>query len=321
MEITTSVVIKPRKLLLYGVHGVGKSKLAAEAKGAYVFDLEEGTNDIECARWPSPILTYEDYQNALSWVLSNAAELKSKGVRFIVIDSITKLQELVTNWVCKTNNARSIAEIGGGFGKGKPLLLTEFRNARDGVTALVRAGLGVVIISHVTEVEHTPPDSAAYTEYAPDLHEDFRDDVVRYCDEVFFMRFESTVFQEKGGFGASRGMNKATNIRQLVTTNTGAICAKHRLGLGFPKELPGNAEMFGFYVDSKLAPVVVTPAPVVVTPEPVAQVEEAKPLNVGGGNPFGPQNVGSGLDGSSAPSSTSEPSNAAAAELASTDRF
>ena len=43
--------LMPRRIMLYGVHGVGKSTFGAMAETPVFITTEEGTNDIDCAFW------------------------------------------------------------------------------------------------------------------------------------------------------------------------------------------------------------------------------------------------------------------------------
>lgn len=48
-----------RRVLLYGVHGVGKSTWAAHAPDSLIIDLEGGVRDIDCLK-TERITSYDD---------------------------------------------------------------------------------------------------------------------------------------------------------------------------------------------------------------------------------------------------------------------
>lgn len=244
MRISKGVVPHPRKILLYGVQGVGKTRLAASFPRPFVLDLERGSLDFDCERNQDPIVEYGGVQEWFSWFLTT-----DHGYNTLVIDSLTRLQELVATHLCRKANKDTVGEIGGGFGRGKEQVETVFSMIKGSVEAFIARGMAVVMIAHATEIKHNPPDQPSYTKYEPDLLEEVRDMFVRYCDEVFFLRQESFVVKEKEGFGSERGQNRVTQRRQLVTQDTGGICAKHRLGLaGMPDVIDADFQTYFRYV-------------------------------------------------------------------------
>jgi hypothetical protein len=250
MELSSGKIVRPRKLLLYGEQKVGKSTLAAGITGAMVLDIEEGTLDIDCNRWPKLINDYGSYQDAVSWLM--------------VIDSFTKLCELLAAHIVK-KNGKSIGEIGGGYGKGENKIVEEFSVVWNSVNALVRAGIAVVMVAHSTTEKITPADGPSYGKTVPDLPDRISAMIARYCDEVFCMQQGSYQVEEKEGFGATRKINKSNGSRELIIADTGSVLAGNRLGIAANKI---DVKQFSFYVD-RLCPKSVTPQPVTV-----AAVEE-----------------------------------------------
>lgn len=79
-------------MLVYGDSGVGKTVFAGTAPRALILRAEDGA--ISAKRFGSkakvwPIKTWEDFETAYTWLEDNPKEFE-----WVVIDSITKLQEL-----------------------------------------------------------------------------------------------------------------------------------------------------------------------------------------------------------------------------------
>ena len=55
----------PRRLLLYANHGVGKSTFASSAPNPVFIDIEEGTKDLDVARWDEPVFSYTQFFSIL----------------------------------------------------------------------------------------------------------------------------------------------------------------------------------------------------------------------------------------------------------------
>ncbi|MFN9292481.1 MAG: AAA family ATPase, partial [Planctomyces sp.] len=47
VKITTGKKAVPRRVMLYGTHGIGKSSWAAQAPGVLFLNVEDGLNDID----------------------------------------------------------------------------------------------------------------------------------------------------------------------------------------------------------------------------------------------------------------------------------
>ncbi|NBW12846.1 MAG: hypothetical protein EBR82_32965 [Caulobacteraceae bacterium] len=80
MGVVKGRIAGPRKLLLYGDHGVGKSSFAASAPEPLFLDIEGGTNDLDVARWDEPIKTMASAISVLNWVYT-----QEHGFRTLII--------------------------------------------------------------------------------------------------------------------------------------------------------------------------------------------------------------------------------------------
>ena len=95
---------RPRRVMLYGTHGIGKSTWAAEAPSPIFLQCEEGLDDIGVDRTPL-LSTFGDVSSALSWLASNEHEYRT-----IVIDTLDWLERLVHDECCQKHGKNSIEE-------------------------------------------------------------------------------------------------------------------------------------------------------------------------------------------------------------------
>ena len=86
--IETGRVTRPRRTLVYGTHGIGKSSFAARFPSAIVVQTEEGLNGIEVARFPLA-KTFDDVIDALGSLAEH-----EHAYRTVVIDSLDWLERL-----------------------------------------------------------------------------------------------------------------------------------------------------------------------------------------------------------------------------------
>ena len=106
--------LMPRRVMLYGVHGVGKSTFGAMAETPVFITTEEGTNDIDCDRFPLAT-KYADVLGALSALYS-----EDHGYQTVVIDSLDWLERLIWAEVCAKRGVETIDRIADGSrGRGR----------------------------------------------------------------------------------------------------------------------------------------------------------------------------------------------------------
>ena len=72
MKILKGRQVKPRRVLLYGQEGVGKSTWAAMAPRPIFLDFEDGLGDIEVEK-TERLTTFGDTLSALGWLYSAMA--------------------------------------------------------------------------------------------------------------------------------------------------------------------------------------------------------------------------------------------------------
>ena len=85
----------PRRVLLYGVHGVGKSTFAAQAPKPIFIQTEDGVGAIDCDRFPLAN-SFDDVMKALVELYGEDHPYQST-----VIDSSDWLQHLIFRHVCQ----------------------------------------------------------------------------------------------------------------------------------------------------------------------------------------------------------------------------
>jgi len=104
-HVTTGPVRRPRRALIYGVQGVGKSTFGAMAEAPIFIQTEDGLSDIDCSRFPIAA-TYADVLAALGALYSEAHEYRT-----VVIDSLDWLERLIWADVCAKRGVDSIEDI------------------------------------------------------------------------------------------------------------------------------------------------------------------------------------------------------------------
>jgi len=118
----------PPRLLAYGVAGVGKTKLAADAPRPIFLQTEDGLGKITADTF-GMLRSYEDVQDALDVLYR-----EDHGFQTVVLDSLDWLEPMIWKRTCQDNNWPDIEKPG--FGKGYIAALDVWRGFLDGMTLL-----------------------------------------------------------------------------------------------------------------------------------------------------------------------------------------
>jgi len=173
---------RPLRVLLYGVEGVGKSTFAAQAPDPVFLCPEDGTSNLDIARFPTPrswadvleavrVLTYEehDYQT-------------------LVIDTLDWLEPLCQEHVCMVTGVAHIDDIA--YGKGYAEVVEQWRHLLGRLEMLVRnRRMNVVLLAHSTTKRLENADGL-YDRFQLKIYERAADLLRGWCDAILFARRE-----------------------------------------------------------------------------------------------------------------------------------
>lgn len=236
-DITTGRQIRPRRTMVYGVHGIGKSTFGAMAESPVFIPTEDGLADIDTPKFPMC--------HSVDQVKSAIEELRVSEHTFatVVIDSLDWLERLIWAEVCVKRNVKSIEDIG--YAKGYIFALTQWREVLEGLDALrTERGMQVILIAHAGTVKFDNPETEPYSRYEPKLHKTSAALVMEWCDEVFCAIYKVMTKETDEGFGKKRVRGIGEGDRVLRTTDRPAHSAKNRMNL--PPEIPLD---YGAYAD------------------------------------------------------------------------
>jgi hypothetical protein len=231
----------PHRLLLYGVHGVGKSTFGSMAPKPIFIQTEDGLGEIDCDRFPLA----ETFDQAIESI----SELYSEKhpYRTVVVDSLDWLERLIWAEVCRKRGVESIEDIP--YAKGYVLALTQWREFLEGLNALRNErGMMVLLIAHAKIERFENPETESYDRYVPRLHKLASQVVQEWCDEVLFATYKVYTKRLEEGFSQTRTQGIGSGERIMRTTERPAHVAKNRLGL--PEELPFDWNAYAQYLTS-----------------------------------------------------------------------
>lgn len=228
-QITSGPNPAPRRVMLYGTHGIGKSTFAASAPAPIFLQTEDGLGEIDCDKFPLTT-TYKEAMQSLSELYTEA-----HSYRTVVVDSVDWLERLIWDEVCRKHNVPSVEAIG--YGKGYVHALGLWREFIEGLAALRRdKQMTTILIAHARIERFENPETESYDRYVPRLHRLASQVLQEWCDEVLFATFKVFTKQTDEGFDRKRTQGLGTGERVLRSVERPAHVAKNRLGLS--DELP-----------------------------------------------------------------------------------
>lgn len=221
----------PRRIVGYGVEGVGKSTFAAGAPRPVFLCPENGTPHLNIQRLPTPE-TWEDVLEIVSLVEGEVP------FETLVIDPVNWLEMLCWARVvggvgAKPNDDTSdaIAKHGGGFNKGYDAAVSHWRALVAVLERVWKSGKHVVLLGHCFVKAFNDPTGVTYDRYEVQMHHKASGLLKQWADDVLFMRHEVLAKPEGG-----KRVAVATGARVMHTHWDRAWDAKTRAAL--PEELP-----------------------------------------------------------------------------------
>lgn len=212
---------KPPRILLHGVHGVGKSTWAAQAPAPIFLQTEDGLTRINVPHFPIAT-TLSDVWQYMGMLITEEHAYKS-----LVVDTVDWLEKLVWAEVCAEHSVKSIEALG--YGKGYVFAMQHWERFIAGLDKLRDKGMAIVLLAHNEIKSHNPPDAEPYDRWQIKLHRHAATKLEEWADCVLFANFVVFVDADKG-----KAVGHAERI--IHTTNRPAWRAKTRYAL--PDTLP-----------------------------------------------------------------------------------
>lgn len=239
MEVLRGKVRLPPRVVLYGIHGIGKSSWAAQAPKPVFLQTEDGLGEIDCDKRPLAT-SYQQFIHQLGEICQEEHDWQT-----CVVDTLDWLEKLIWADVCKAHNKKSIEEIG--YAKGYQFALDQWKEVIAGFEYLRRErGMAIVLLAHAKIEKFNDPESQAYDRYTLRLHRDADAYICEWSDAVLFATQKKRVEVQDVGFNKTRAIAKPVGLdggERVVRATGGPVCtAKNRYGI--TGEIPLSWEAF-----------------------------------------------------------------------------
>lgn len=220
--ILTGKKNRPRRIILFGVPGIGKSTWAAQAPNPIFVQTEQGLDDIGAARFPL-CKGWQCVIDNLTTLCSEAHDYKT-----VVIDSLSALEPLLWRHLATEKGKQNIEDFG--YGKGYILALDLWRELTKALDYLCEEKkMHVILIGHSRVTRFNDPEGDAFDFYDMDIHKQASQAVFRWADEVLFANYD--VIKSSTGEGLRKRVIGVDAERKLHTQERPAYKAKNRLNM------------------------------------------------------------------------------------------
>jgi hypothetical protein len=239
-KIIKGVQPGPRRTVIYGGPGVGKSTWAASAPTPIFVPTEDGVRDIAVDKYPVANTLDEFEENLKDLAQNNLGDYKT-----LVIDGLDWLESLVHRKLCEEDGVDSIEKYGKGYGRGYAAAAERFAGLLRKLSWFTGKGLHVVCICHDKVVKVVDTENPEYDRLTIRLHDKAGAKVIEWADEVF--AFRSKIVVEEGERGARA---KGGKIREIRCNNTPAVLAKNRLSMpdAIPQVMPKGWDEYAKFI-------------------------------------------------------------------------
>lgn len=233
--------VRPIRMSLYGVDGIGKTTFTAAAPNPIFINAEDGQGVLDIARFPTPA-TWEEILDAIDVLYEGEHDYQS-----LVLDSTDWAESLCMEAVCVEHGVTGIESLG--YGKGYKFAREKFAKLFRALDALWSTrNMHIFLISHCQVKKFDDPEREAYDRYILKLDEQNAAKLREWCDINAFANYDTVIKQ------VGEGLNQAKRAvsygkRQLFLERTAAFDAKNRFDLP-PKVIMPKEDPFGPFWDA-----------------------------------------------------------------------
>ena len=215
-------VRRPRKTLLYGQHGSGKTTWAVKSCRPIFLCCEDGCGDLDVERTPL-IRTFGEFNGWVSDLITQPHDYGN-----VVVDTVDWLEPMLHKAVCERAGKQNIEDFG--YGKGYVHAMAAWEYVLSSLDSLVRdRQMGVILLAHAAITNFKDPSTESYNRYEPALQKLASERLQEWCDEVFFCKIRVATVKQDEGFNRTRTRGVGMGERVMYTNEEPSHLAKRRI--------------------------------------------------------------------------------------------
>ena len=246
LNISTGIIPRAQKVVIYGSEGVGKTTLAASFPNPLVIDTEGGTSHMDVRRIEKP-RCWEELIAIVSEVAATPNLCKT-----LVVDTADWAEQLAVAHICNKYKQNSIESFG--YGKGYTYLSEEFSRLFAALDKCISAGIHAVVTAHAKMRKFELPDEmGAYDRWEMKLSKQVAPLLKEWCDILLFLNYQTFVVTTENKSQKAQG-----GKRVMYTSHHPCWDAKNRHGLPDMLDLD-YANIAGIFEQGKSPTLTLTP--------------------------------------------------------------
>ena len=241
MELRKGKQVRPQKILLYGVEGIGKSYFASQFPSPLFIDTEDRLSHLDVNSYL--VKTVDDIYSVLQ-----SLKKPDHGYKTLVLDTVDWTEKLITKAVIARGLGEkiitSIEDFG--YGKGYKFVAEEFQNLLVAIEKTIQEqGMHIVLIAH-SKIKpfNDPINATTYDRYNVDCMDAISASIRAWCDHVLFANFDTIAVVDPK---TKKTQGKGGHLRTLFTTHTAAYDAKNSWD-GIPDQIDMDYAMIAKYI-------------------------------------------------------------------------
>jgi hypothetical protein len=228
---------QPPRSLIYGPEKMGKTTLASEFPAPVFLQTERGeSGDLEldalAPEGETHLTTFEQVIQAIGALASEEHQFQT-----VVLDSVSAMQKLIWEKVCRDSNVKSIELAGGGYGKGYIEADNLWLEVLEGLNYLRNERrMAVALVGHAIISRFDDPETQSYSRYDIDLHKRAEALLKREVDAILLVKKDVTIKHEDQKKGEGRVRADGGAQRWIYCEGKPAYTAGNRYGM--PERIP-----------------------------------------------------------------------------------
>lgn len=224
---------KPPIVMMYAVHGIGKTSFGASAPNPVFIQTEDGLGKIETNTF-GVLKTFDELMDTIGVLYNEEHTFKT-----VVLDSLDWAEPIIHTETARINGWKSIDDGSKetSFQRGYKEAVNTWKILLEGLTALRdERDMAIVMLAHSEVKRYESPDADPYDRYQPKLHKDASAIILEACDDVLFANYRVNTVKADVGFNKKVVRGVGSGERLIHTVERPAFLAKNRWSL--PDNLP-----------------------------------------------------------------------------------
>lgn len=237
-EVKVGRLRLPWTALLYGPEKIGKSTFGAEAPRSIFLASEEGTSNLNVARYPDP----KNWNEAKMAVYDLTHE--KHDFQTFVMDTTDWFEQFVNEHVCRTNNWSNIEQPD--YGKGYEQTQNEWLDMLRRLEQLrTKRSMNILLLAHAHVKQFKNPTGEPYDRWELKMQKRAAALIKEWVEDILFANFEEATIKidkkrSRGGMGEA--------VRSMWTQRRAPFDAGNRHGL--PEKMPLSYQEYAAALDA-----------------------------------------------------------------------